>query len=72
MQFYNKTNPVEHIKSRIKSKESAVNKLKKKGLEINSYNLMNHVHDFVGVRIVCSFISDVYDIVKKIKKFKII
>lgn len=70
-EFYNKTNPVEHIKSRIKSKESAVNKLKKKGLEINSYNLMNHVHDFIGVRIVCSFISDVYDIVKIIKNSKL-
>lgn len=73
-EFNNKYNPVEHTKSRIKSKESAFQKLERKGYEINTYNLINHVHDMIGVRIVCSFLSDVYDIVKIIKnsnQFKI-
>lgn len=70
-EFYNNYNPVEHIKSRIKSKESAINKLKKKGYEITAENITLHVHDMVGVRIVCSFISDVYDIVKIIKNSKL-
>ena len=60
-------NPVEHIKSRIKSLDSACNKLKKKKQEFSTYNLVKYVHDMIGFRIVCSFISDVYDIVNIIK-----
>lgn len=62
--------PVEHIKSRVKTPESAIKKLEKKGYEINSHNLLKHVHDLIGIRIVCSFLSDVYDIVNLIKKSK--
>ena len=69
-EFNNKYNPVEHIKSRLKTIDSAINKLEKKGYEVNVYNLLNHIHDMIGVRIVCSFISDVYDIVKVIKNSK--
>lgn len=60
-------NPVEHIKSRIKSLDSACNKLKKKKQEFSTYNLVKYVHDMIGFRIICSFISDVYDIVNIIK-----
>ncbi len=60
-------NPVEHVKARIKSIESASNKLKKKKQKFNTYNLVRYVHDMIGIRIVCSFISDVYDIVNIIK-----
>lgn len=70
-EFYNKVNPVEHIKTRIKSKESATKKLIKKGYAVNAKNLNEHIHDMVGVRIVCSFISDVYDIAKLIKNSKL-
>ena len=70
-EFNNKVNPVEHIKTRIKSRESAIRKLKRKGYEITKENLILHVHDMVGVRVVCSFLSDVYDIVKIIKNSKL-
>lgn len=60
-------NPVEHMKSRIKSLDSAAKKLQRKGFEITSDNLQAHVHDMIGVRIVCSFLSDVYEIVDRIK-----
>lgn len=72
--FAHQYNPVEHIKSRIKSEESILHKLEKKGYELNNYNIINHVHDMIGIRIVCSFLSDVYDIVELIKnstQFKI-
>lgn len=69
-EFNNKTNPVEHIKTRIKTKESAIKKLEKKGYDINLYNIQNHVHDMIGVRIVCSFLSDVREIVNLIKNSK--
>ncbi len=60
-------NPVEHVKSRIKEENSALKKLEQKGYEPTYYNIANHLHDMIGVRIVCSFLSDVYDIVDLIK-----
>ncbi|MBO5121212.1 MAG: GTP pyrophosphokinase family protein [Bacilli bacterium] len=55
-------NPVEHIKSRIKSYERIVEKLKRKEKEITVTNILSNVSDVVGMRIVCSFIKDVYTI----------
>ena len=69
-EFKNKYNPVEHVKSRMKSEKSAVEKLEKKGYDVTLNNLKLHVHDMIGVRIVCSFISDVYSVVDMIKNFK--
>jgi putative GTP pyrophosphokinase len=71
-EYKNKYQPVDHLKSRIKSKESALKKLEKKGYDINLDNLKDHIHDMVGMRIICSFLSDVYDIVEIIKKSKIL
>lgn len=67
-------NPVEHTKTRIKTLESAENKLRKRNYEVTFDNLINHIHDIVGIRIVCSFLSDVYEIANRIqnsKQFKI-
>lgn len=69
-EFNNGYNPVEHTKSRLKDLNSAVKKLEKKGYIINMDNLIRQVHDMIGVRIVCSFLSDVYDIVNIIKSSK--
>ncbi len=63
----NNYNPVEHIKSRIKSYDSATKKLTSRGYELTTKNIEEHVHDMVGLRIVCSFLSDVYEIVKIIE-----
>lgn len=74
-EYKNNYNPVEHIKSRIKSKESAIKKLDEKGYDLTYENLEKHVHDMVGIRIVCSFMSDVYEIINLIKgskQFKIL
>lgn len=71
-EFKNKYNPVEHIKSRIKSMSSACDKLLARGYELNIDNLRKHVHDMVGIRIVCSFLSDVRKMVDIIEKSNII
>ena len=74
-EYKNEYNPVEHIKSRLKSERSILKKLEEKGYEKNVENIKKHIHDIVGFRIVCSFLSDVYDIVgiiKNSKTFKII
>lgn len=60
-------NPVEHIKSRIKSLDRIIQKLNRKGQKITVENITRYVSDVVGMRIVCSFISDVYTIVNIIR-----
>ena len=60
--FKEEYNPVEHIKSRIKSLDRIVEKLDRKEKELTVPNILSYVSDVVGVRIVCSFIKDVYTI----------
>jgi putative GTP pyrophosphokinase len=55
-------NPIEHIKSRIKSSESIVKKLKRHGYESTIRNMVSRVNDIAGVRVICSFTSDIYKI----------
>ena len=69
-EYSHKYNPVEHIKCRIKSYDSIVEKLQRKGLELTNENIVNSIKDVVGVRVVCSFLSDVYEIVNVIEKSK--
>jgi len=56
-------NPVEHVKGRIKSDESIQKKLKRHKKDYTKDNIIKYVKDVVGIRIVCSFLSDVYDMV---------
>ena len=63
-----KYNPIEYIKSRIKSPESIVKKLKKNGFESTVENILLHVKDIAGIRIVCSFTSDIYRLAEMIGK----
>ena len=58
---YNR-NPIEAIKSRIKTPESIVNKMKRKGLDINMSSLMYYIEDVAGIRVICSFIDDIYEV----------
>ena len=59
-------NPIEHITSRIKSPESIARKIRKKGLELTVENIVKYVNDVAGVRIICSFTSDIYRIASAI------
>ena len=67
-QHVHQYNPIEHIKSRIKSPESIVKKLKKQGLESSITNMVKHVSDIAGIRIICSFTSDIYRIAEMLGK----
>lgn len=59
-QFSNDRNPIASISSRIKSKESIIYKMQKKGLPFTASALVNNIHDIAGVRVICPFIEDVY------------
>ena len=52
-------NPIEHISTRLKSVESILDKAARKGVPATPESLREHVTDVAGVRVVCSFISDV-------------
>lgn len=60
--------PIEFIKSRIKKPESIAAKLKKEGYEVSVESAMEHLNDIAGIRIVCSFIDDIYALAKMIAK----
>jgi putative GTP pyrophosphokinase len=61
-----KYNPIEYIKKRIKSPESIVRKLRKDGYESTIENMINCINDIAGIRIVCSFTSDIYRLAEMI------
>ena len=61
-QLVHQYNPIEHIKSRIKSSSSIVKKLKKHGYESTIPNMVKYVNDIAGIRVICSFTSDIYKI----------
>lgn len=65
-----KYNPIEHVSSRIKSKQSINNKLKKKGLETTYENLVKTINDVAGIRIICSFIPDIYKLVEMLENMQ--
>ena len=65
-QHVHRYNPIEHIKSRLKTSESIVKKLKKHGHESTIQNMVRYVNDIAGVRVICSFTSDIYQIAEMI------
>jgi len=63
-------NPIEHTKSRIKTPESILRKLKMKGVEVSLANIKKYVKDIAGMRIICSFRSDIYRLGHMLQKHK--
>lgn len=53
-------NPIETVKSRLKSPESIIEKMERKGLALTVENIENHMNDIAGIRVICSFRSDIY------------
>ncbi|MGM9924999.1 MAG: GTP pyrophosphokinase family protein [Bacillus sp. (in: firmicutes)] len=60
-------NPIEHIKSRLKNPQSIKKKLDRKGIELTMENIERHIRDIAGIRVTCSFITDIYKIHDLIK-----
>ena len=57
-----KRNPIETVKSRIKSPDSIAKKLAKKNLPATFDAMTEHLTDIAGVRVICPYISDIYNI----------
>ena len=65
-QHVHRYNPIEHIKSRLKTSESIVKKLRRQGHESTIHNMVQYVNDIAGIRVICSFTSDIYRIAEMI------
>ena len=68
-------NPIEYIESRLKTPESIVKKLQRIGQETTLQNMVEHISDIAGVRIVCSFTTDIYlvaDMIRRLKTFEVL
>ncbi|MBQ9282057.1 MAG: GTP pyrophosphokinase family protein [Treponema sp.] len=55
-------NPIETVKSRIKSPQSIASKLEKKKLPVTFDSMVENLHDIAGVRVICPYISDIYSV----------
>lgn len=53
-------NPFESIKSRIKSPMSIIKKMQRLNIEPNIENIVNNLNDIAGIRVICSFVDDIY------------
>lgn len=62
LQFAHNYNPIEHIKTRIKTPESIQAKLVRKGYAVTVGNARAMVRDIAGIRVICSFTSDIYQV----------
>lgn len=53
-------NPIEYVKTRLKTPESIIKKLRKNGRNISVDDMVEYVNDIAGIRITCSFFSEIY------------
>ncbi len=60
------TSPIEHVSSRLKSLDSIVGKAKRRGIAVVPATLREQMHDIAGMRLVCSFVSDCYEVAEMI------
>lgn len=54
--------PIEHVTSRLKTPESIIHKMQRLGGDISLSNIKENITDVAGIRVVCSFITDVYNV----------
>nr|WP_309100034.1 GTP pyrophosphokinase family protein [Fredinandcohnia onubensis] len=63
-------NPIEHVSSRLKSPESILNKIQRKGYDYSFESITENIRDIAGIRITCAYISDIYKISEMLQKQK--
>lgn len=71
---YNRS-PIEHIETRLKTPESLLKKMYRNGIPFTLRDLEENIFDIAGVRIICSFKSDIFtliDVIKSNKNFRVI
>ena len=59
-------NPIESIKTRVKSIDSLLRKIRRKNLPLNLTAIEENIHDIAGVRVICSFPDDIYELAESL------
>ena len=59
-QVKRRRNPIEYMKSRVKTPDSIFKKLERKGFEVSLESARENLNDIAGIRVVCSFVDDIY------------
>lgn len=67
---FHQESPMEHIKTRVKTPQSIIKKLEKRNIEPTPENAKKHLTDIAGIRIICSFTSDIYKIFEMLENQK--
>lgn len=52
--------PIHHIEYRIKTLDSIIDKLRRRGYEVSIDNIYAHIHDVAGIRVICNYLDDIY------------
>jgi len=66
-QSRHKRNPIHTIQSRVKTPESILRKLERKGLDISLKSAKENLFDIAGIRVVCAYVDDIYTIANMLK-----
>jgi putative GTP pyrophosphokinase len=63
-QVKNKRNPIHQIQRRVKSPQSIFEKLSRKGFEVSAQSAKENLNDIAGIRVICSYINDIYTVAR--------
>jgi putative GTP pyrophosphokinase len=63
-----KRNPIEYMKSRVKTPGSIMEKLRRRGFEMSIDSAKRNLNDIAGIRVICSFVGDIYDIAEMLTR----
>jgi putative GTP pyrophosphokinase len=53
-------NPIEHIKTRVKTPDSIRRKMRKLQIPLSVESIEQNLHDVAGIRVICQFVDDIY------------
>ena len=66
-QLRHKRNPIHHMQSRLKTVQSITEKLQRRNLPVSFSSAAENLYDIAGIRVICSYISDIYTIADLLK-----
>lgn len=59
--------PIHHMESRVKSMESILGKMDRKGLQLSLESIVENLTDIAGVRVICHYVDDIYEVANLLK-----
>ena len=62
--------PIHHIEYRIKTLDSIIDKLRRRGLEVSIDNIYAHIQDVAGIRVICNYLDDIYYLRSLLTRFE--